>query len=159
MITDANTVLSGSWSAGVWTGQAVVASPTISTNVLDIGAVIGAQIGDYGTSEMPQVAISVLVAPTLATSVEFQLVQADDAAITTNLNVLVSSGPTPIASLPLGTKFAMDWGRAAPYPPRRYVAVRYVVVGTATSAGTYLAQLVENIVDAPVTFKTGSVIL
>ena len=158
-ITDNLVTLSGSWSAGTWTGQAITASPTLSPNVLDVGPGSGSPLADFGPGDGPVLAVQVLVAPTLATSVEFQLVQADDAGISTNVNVLASSGPVPIATLVAGARIPIEWPRATPYFPRRYVAARYVVVGTATNAGTYLASFGENVADGSTIFKNGFVVL
>lgn len=161
MITDAFTLFSGALSAaGVLTGQAITASPTVSTNSYDTGprAIGSNQPVDLGNGNEIKVAISVLVAPTVATSVEFQLVQADDAALTTNVEVLSSTGAIPIASLPLGLLLELQF-IGANLTARRYVGVRYVVVGTATSAGTYAAAMVADRQDVKNTvYKSGFLI-
>ena len=75
------------------------------------------------------------------TSVEFQVVCADDAALTTNLQVLDSSGAIPEASLTADTIVVR---KPAPQDiPRAYLGVRAVGVGTHT-AGDFDARLVER---------------
>lgn len=158
MIIDAFTIFSGALSAaGVLSGQAIVASPTVSTNSYDTGprSVGSNQPVDLGNGHPLLVSISVLVAPTVATSVEFQLIQADDAALTTNVEVLQSSGAIAIASLPIKALVELAF-TGANLPSRRYVGVRYVVVGTATSAGTYAAVVVPDRQDVKNTlYKSG----
>lgn len=160
MITDNNLQLSGSWAAGVWTGQAIAATPTLSTNVVDLASMSPNQAIDLGMGEALEIAIAVLVAPTVATSVEFQMVTADDSAISVNTQVVVSTSAILIASLTLGKQVVLHVDRSAPYIARRYLALRYVVVGTPTSAGTYLAELVKNVGDLQNTqYKAGFAVL
>lgn len=158
MITDKLTMFSGSVSsAGALSGQAIAASPTVSTNSYDTGprAIGGNQPARVGSGEELQVCVTVLVAPTVATSVEFQLIQADDAALTTNVEVISSTGAIAIASLTLLTNLYLEFRRTDPLAPRRYIGVRYVVVGTATSAGTYSAAMVANFADKQTSYASG----
>ena len=167
MITDANLQLCGSYSNGTWTAQAITASNQVSTNSVDTAplALGGNQAGDYGIGTALEVAIQATTAPTVATSVEFQLITADDAALTTNVTIITSSGAIPIANLTatapaLFKQVVLRWDRASPNAPRRYVGLRFVVVGTATSAGSYLAEIVASVGDTANTqYKSGFAIL
>lgn len=158
MYIDAFNLFSGALSAaGVLSGQAIAASPTVSTNSYDTGprALGSNQAVGLGNGHPLLVSISVLVAPTVATSVEFQLIQADDAALTTNVEVLQSSGAIAIAQLPLKAMVELAFV-GSNLASRRYVGVRYVVVGTATTAGTYAAGVVADRQDVKNTiYKSG----
>jgi hypothetical protein len=148
MILDALTLLSGSVSAaGVLTGQAVNTAGTfLSTNTLDQASLAlgGNQPGDIGAGEQLLVEFSVLTAPTVGTSVQFQLIQADDAALTTNVNVLNQTDAIPIASLPAGAVVPLAYDPAAPFVPRRYIGARYVNVG-AIATFSVAAAIVKNV--------------
>ena len=160
MITDNNLQLSGSWAAGVWTPQAITAASTLSTNVVDLASMSPNQPIDLGMGDALEIAIAVAVAPTTPTSVEFQMVTADDAAITTNIQVVVSTQAIVIASLPLGRQIVLHVDRSAPYIARRYLALRYVVVGTVTTSGSYIAEIVKSVGDLQNTqYKAGYAVL
>lgn len=164
MIIDNNLTFSGSWSNGTWTPQSIVGTGNItSTNVLDTNpASTGAganQPLDLGAGENLAIAFGIVTAVAGATSVECQLVSADDAGISTNVQVLNSTGAIPIASLTAGKQFSLKVDRSAPYVARRYVAIRYVIVGTSTT-GTILANMVKDYADAQNQFyKTGFAVL
>lgn len=148
MILDNYLTLSGSWANGTWTGQTVTGTGNVlSTNVLDTASMSPNQPVDLGMGEPLEIAFGVTTAFAGATSVEMQMVSADDASITTNVQVDASSGAIPIASLTAGKQFALHVDRSAPYQSRRYVAVRYVISGTGT-AGAILANIVKNYGDA-----------
>ena len=159
MILDSFLFLSGSVSAaGVITGQAANgAGNVLGTNTLDIASLSlgGNQAADFGAGEQMSVAFSVLTAPTVGTSVTFQLIQADDAALTTNVQVISQTDAFPIASLPAGTLVPLKWDRAAPFAPKRYVGVRYVNVG-AIATFSVAAAVVKDVADVKnIYFKSG----
>lgn len=134
MILDALLLLSGSISSttGALTGQAVNAAGTfLSTNTIDLASLAlgNNQVQDYGQGEELNLAFSILTAPTVGTSVQFQLVQADDAALTVNLQVINSTDAIPIANLPAGALVNLGYDSAAPLAPRRYIGARYINVG------------------------------
>jgi hypothetical protein len=151
MITDANLILSGSVSAaGVLSGQAANgAGNVLGTNTIDLGPLSlgGNQVADVGSGEPLEIEFSVITAPTVGTNVQFQLIQADDAALTSNVQVINQTDAFPIASLPAGTLVPLHWDRAAPYAPKRYVGVRYV---------NTVASVVKNVQDVKnLYFKSG----
>ncbi len=158
MITDNFTIFSGAVSsAGVLSGQAITgAASVVSTNSIDTGprSIGSNQPVDLGQGNPVQVAIPVLVAPADPTSIEFQLIQADDGALTSNVQVLVSSGAIPIASLPVGSIVFLD-ANSNVRASKRYVGVRYVVAGTNTNAGTYFASVVANKHDKATFYRSG----
>lgn len=164
MILDNFLNFSGSWSNGTWTPQTVTGTGSvISTNVLDVNpTTTGAganQPFDLGAGEKLDIAFGIATAFAGATSVEFQLVSADDSAISTNVQVICSTGAVPIASLTAGKQFALNVDRSAPYNARRYVAVRYVITGTGTT-GAVIANMVKNYGDAQNNlYKSGFTVL
>ncbi len=160
MILDNFAFLSGAVSAaGVLTGQLLVANSTLSANTMDLGplSIGGNQAGDIGAGEPLNISISVLVAPTAVTAVQFQLVQADDAALTSNVQVINQTDAFPIATLVPGTLVPLRYDRAAPYTPKRYVGVRYVASGGTTLASmSVVAAVVKSVQDLRnITYKSG----
>lgn len=164
MILDALMLLSGSVAAatGVLTGQAANGAGSIlSTNTIDIAPLTlgGNQAGDIGSGEDLYVEFSVLTAPTVGTSVQFQIIQADDAALTTNVQVINQTDAIPIASLPAGTIVPLGWDPAAPFPPKRYVGARYVNVG-AIATFSVAACVVKNVQGVKnIYYKSGFAVL
>jgi hypothetical protein len=130
-----------------------------STNVLDTGSTSPNQPVDLGMGENLRIAFDVTTAFAGATSVEMQLVSADDAALSTNAQVINSTGAIQIANLAQGAHFTLNVDRSAPYPARRYVGIKYVIVG-AGSAGAILANMVGTFQDAKNTaYKSGFSVL
>lgn len=163
MILDQALFLSGAVSAaGVLTGQAANGAGSIlSTNTIDLGPLTigGNQPGDIGGGEALEVAISVLTAPTVGTTVQFQLIQADDAALTSNVQVINQTDAFAIASLPAGTLVPLHYDRAAPYSPKRYIGVRYVNTG-AIATFSVAAAVVKSVQDMKnMYFKSGFAVL
>lgn len=148
MILDNALLLSGAVSAaGVLSGQLLVANSTLSTNTIDNGplAIGSNQATDLGAGEALEVQFSVLVAPTAVTDVTFQLVQADDAALTSNLQVLGQTGAFPIATLVAGTLVPLEVPSPAPFAPKRYIGARYVASGGTTLASmSVVAAVAKN---------------
>ena len=108
MIFDAALVLSGAigGGSGAISGQAANGAGSIlSTNTIDVGPLPlgGNQNTDLGTGSALQLAVRVLSAPTVGTSVQFQTIQADDGALVSNVQGLGQTDAIPIASLAAGT--------------------------------------------------------
>jgi hypothetical protein len=158
MILDAAMLLSGSISAsGVLTGQSVNGAGSIlSSNTIDMAPLTtgGNQATDTGVGEELYIDFSVLTAPTVGTSVRFQLIQADDAALTSNVQVISQTDDIPIANLPAGTIVPLHWDPAAPYPPKRYVGARYVNVG-AIATFSVAAAVTKNVQTRQTSLKSG----
>ena len=149
MIFDALTLLSGSINvSGGITGQAVNGAGSFtSTNTVDMAGSGGVNGGlfptDAGAGEPIDISISVLSAPTVGTNVQFQLIQADDAALTVNVQVIVQSDAFPIASLPIGAVVYLRPDQAAPYVAKRYIGLRFVNTGAIATA-SYYGAMVKN---------------
>ena len=145
MIPDASLILCGSISsAGGITGQAANgAGNIISTNTVDLASLSlgGNQIGDMGAGTPVIVDFAIRTAPTVGTSVQFQLIQADDPALTVNLQVLTSTGPIPIANLPAGRHVFMQWPRST--TPKRYGGARIVNVGPVATLSVFAAVVAD----------------
>ena len=160
MILDNFALLSGSVSAaGVLSGQAVTAS-AVSTNSYDTGPLTlgGNQPGDPGRGEELFVAISTLVAAAAAgaATVTFQVIQADDAALTTNVDILAQSNAIPKATLAAGALVLLQVPGARPLAPRRYIGVQYTVGTGPLTAGSFTATLTHDVQDiANIVGKSG----
>jgi hypothetical protein len=163
MIFDYNLLVSGAISAaGVLSGQAANgAGNIVSTNSIDLGSLAlgGNQVGDLGAGEALEFAISVLTAPTAGTTVKYQVIQADDSALTSNVQVINSTDDIPIANLPAGTIVPLHVDRAAPYVPKRYMGIRVVNVG-AIATHSIVAGMVKNLQDTKnITYRSGYAVL
>lgn len=159
MILDNFLVLSGAVSAaGVVSGQAVTAT-AVSTNTVDAAplALGGNTPFDSGVGENMYIDISTLVAATAAgaATVRFELIQADDAALTTNVEVLAASGDIGKASLTVGAKVQLRFPPNGAYSPRRYWGLRYTVSTGPLTAGSFFAALVKDVQGEQVYGKSG----
>jgi len=162
MILDNFAFLHGTVSAaGVLAGAAANgAGNVLSTNTMDLGPLTigGNQVGDVGAGEALEISISVTSQPTVGTNVQFQLIQADDAALTTNVQVINQTDAFTIAQLPVGTVIPLHYDRAAPFAPKRYIGVRFVNTGAIATAA-YVAAVVKNVQDLKnIYFKSGFVV-
>lgn len=163
MILDNFLIVAGSVSAlGVVTGQAFNGAATaVSTNSIDNGPDLlgGNQAGDIGIGEELDFSISIVTAPTVGTSCQYQVIQADDAALTVNVQVVNSTAAIPIASLPVGTLIPISVDRAAPFAAKRYMGIQVVTVG-AIATHTILAAMVKSFQDMKNNlFKSGFAVL
>src|SRR5690606_28579894 len=114
----------------------------------------GNQATDIGLGENLYVEFSVLSAPTVGTNVRFQLIQADDAALTQNVQVISQTEDFPIANLAAGTIVPMRWDPAQPYAPKRYVGARYVNTG-AIATFSVVAAVVKDVQSRQINYKSG----
>lgn len=157
MILDSLLCFSGAVSpSGSPTGQSVTGTGNVlSTNVIDL-----ANSKDWDAGQPIDVAIQALVDTVGGTSIEIQVVAADDAGLTTNLTVIGSSGPIPVAMLTAGARRSLQ---AKSYTSRgtsrRYLGLRYVLLGSVTTS-SFLAAVVGNADSGrPGAFKNGFGIL
>ena len=157
MIQDARLLLSGSISSSdnSITGQTVTGTNTsvLSTNTVDLSTTrdIGEGADLFGRFQVATAAAG-------GTSVEFQVVTADDAALTTNVTVIGSTGAIVTASLTAGARFACDVNPRLASKGQRYVGLRYVIVGAMT-AGVYVGDLGAEIQDGQKFYPSGFAIL
>ena len=120
--------------------QAVTAT-AVSTNAYDAGS----QAINLGAGETIEYAAHVVDASFAGlTSVQFQLIAADDAALTSNVVVIEESAAIPLASLTLGSRPFR--GKLNPSVKKRYYGFNYVVVGTGT-AGKLTSFMGQGIPD------------
>lgn len=152
MFVDNNLVLSGAISAvGAVSGQAVYSAGTsvLSTNAVDLGT--GRDIGEgadlFGRFEVTVAAVG-------GTSIEMQVISADDAALSVNVTVIGTTGAIPVASLTLGSRTACDINPRIGSKGQRYMGARYISVGT-TTAGSFFADLGIDIQDGQKFYATG----
>ena len=125
-------------------GQAITAT-AISENVIripDAGTVHGegaAIARNLGPGEEVPILIQVIEAFATLTSLTITLETADNAALSTNNEVLFSTGAIPVASLIAGYRSAV---RVLPdHVLRDYLGLRFTVTGTNASAGKITAAI------------------
>lgn len=137
MIVDSLLLLSGTISnLNVVTGQTVTGTGNVlSTNTVDL-----LQVRDIGEGKDIYARFQATVAQAGGTSVECQCITADDAALTTNVNVLATTGPILTAAWPIGARQAIKLSGKLSSKGQRYVGLRYVIVGTST-AGAFVGDL------------------
>jgi hypothetical protein len=149
---DALNVFSGGFNAaGAVSYQTVTGTSTtvLGSNSIDTTGGLGAaQPTDLGKGEELDIVAQVGTAFVGATSIEIQYISADDAALTTNVTVLGSSGAIPIAKLAAGAQVVVPVPPVDPRALRRYVGVQYVIVG-AGSAGSFFTALQRRHGDLP----------
>lgn len=156
MYVDNNLVVSGAVSAaGVVSGQTgySAGASVLSTNSVDLGSKrdIGEGQDLYGRFE-------VTIAGAGGTSIECQIIAADDAALTTSVAVLGTTGAIPIASLTLASRFSCAINPKLASKGQRYVGARYVSVGT-TTAGSFFADIGAEIQDGQKFYPSGFAVL
>lgn len=155
MFADNNLILSGSISStGTITYQTpATTSTTLSTNTVDLGTA-----RDMGEGE--DLFMRVLVGTAFAggTSTEFQVITADDAALTSNVTVIGTTGAILTASLTAGARFACQVNPRLGSKSQRYLGARYSVTGTNT-AGTAFIDLGAEIQDGQKFYASGIAIL
>ena len=102
----------------------------LATDVIDLGSArdLGA-----GSDVMFYNSINTAAAAG-GTSIEFQIIGADDAAMSVNVVVLATTGAVAIADIPINYLNFLRLQRAV---PKRYISARLVRVGTFTGATTW----------------------
>ena len=153
MILDSLLCFSGAVSpSGSPTGQSVTGTGNVlSTNVIDL-----VNSKDWDQGQPIDVAIQALVDTVGGTSIEIQVVTADDTGLTTNLTVIGSSGPIPVATLTAGARRSL---KAKSYTSRgtsrRYLGLRYVLSGSVTTSSIFAAVVADADAGRPRAFKNG----
>jgi len=121
-----------------------------STNVVDTGApgtVYGAAAAlDRNVGKGEEVDIVCQVVTTLASAgaatLQFQIETADNAAFTTNNEVVAQSRAYALAECVAGLTFGVD---ELPDDMRRFIRVNYVVAGATTTAGAVTSGIVHGV--------------
>ena len=155
MYLDAFLQSSGNNVTGAITGQSLVgaAQTFTSTNVIDLAS-LGQRISDVGAGQSLELVVAVTQAFAGGTSMQIAVVLADDPAISVNVEQIVLDAALTIAQLTAGTQIPVHFDRVAPLPPRRYLALQYITVGTMT-AGAVTASVVASIQDAQTRISNG----
>jgi hypothetical protein len=154
MITDNNLVLSGSWANGTWTPQTVTgASAVLSTNTIDLS-----QARDVGEGEELVLRVGIPTAFTGLTALTMEVIVADDAALTTNVTVIGSSGAVPVANLAAGKRHAVSFNPLIASKGQRYMGARYTPTGTGT-AGAVIGEIGTDIQDGQKFYPAGFAVL
>ena len=153
---DNNLLLSGSISStGAVAGQTVFSAGTsvLSTNTVDLGTArdMGEGADLFGRFQYTVAAVG-------GTSIEMQVISADDAALSVNVTVIGTTGAIPVASITLGSRFACDINPRIGSKGQRYLGLRYISVGT-TTAGSVFGDLGAEIQDGQKFYANGFSVL
>lgn len=156
MYLDNNTLVSGSISGNTVTPQSIYASSAsvLSTNTIDLG--VARDIG--AGNDYPILTTIISAAVTGGTSVEVQAIIADDAALSSNVTVVGSSGAIPVASLVAGKRIAVELNPQIGSKGQRYLGARFVNVG-ANAAGTAVAFFGLDVQDGQKFYPVGYSVL
>lgn len=145
MFADARLLVSGSISGvdNTKTGQTVTGTGNVlSTNTIDLS-----QNRDITEATELYLRTIVQTAVAGATSIEIQAIVADDAALTSNVLVIGSTGAIPVASLLAGKQFIANLNPQFGSVGKRYLGARYVITGTG-SAGAFITDFGIQISDS-----------
>lgn len=154
MYADNFLLLSGSISGSTVTGQTVTGSSSVlSANTVDL-----LQARDIGEGSDLFGRFQVLTAFAGLTALEMQIIAADDAALTTNVTVIGTTGAVAVASLVAGARFACDINLRLASKGQRYVGARYVPTGTGT-AGAVFGDIGIDIQDGQKFYPAGFAVL
>ena len=153
MYVDNNLTLSGSITNGVVTGQTVTgAASVISTNTIDM-----VKAGDLGEGMEIYGRAQITTTFTGLTALEIQVIAANDAALSTGVTVVGSSGAIPVAQLTAGARFAAAINPRLANNGQRYYGLRYVPTGTGT-AGALFGDIGIEVQDGQKFYPSGFVV-
>ena len=154
MIVDALLAVSGSITGNTLTGQNVFATNAnvTSTNTVDL-----LQNRDIGEGQDLYGRVEVTTAASGGTSIEFQYIVADDAALSTNVTVIGTTGAVAVAGMTAGARFACKLNPRLGSLSQRYLGMRAVNVG-ANTAGAVYADIGAEISDLKV-YASGFAVL
>jgi hypothetical protein len=132
----------------VSTDQAVTTT-AVSTDTVDLS--IARDMGEGGDLFMN---FAMTEAFAGGTSTNFEIIIADNAALSSNVVVIGASGAIVTASLTLGTNVAVRLNPQIASLGKRYLGARYTVSGTNT-AGKVVADIVMDIQDGKKFYASG----
>jgi hypothetical protein len=118
-----------------------VTTTAVSTDTVDLS-----QARDIGAGEDVYMYFTIPTAFAGGTSIQFQAITADNAALSSNVTVVGASAVVPLASLTAGSRFAVRINPQIGGQGRRWLGANYVVVGT-MSAGNVTADMADAIQD------------
>lgn len=120
----------------------VVTVTAVSTNAIDLGGSVPVRNVGWGEEMRMAVQVNTTALAAGAATVTFEVIQADDAALTTNVEVLIASAPIGKAALTAGGNPPLDV--VLPANTRRFIGVRYTVGTGPLTAGVFSAGLVHD---------------
>jgi hypothetical protein len=126
-----------------------VTTTAVSTDTIDLS--VARDIGE-GMELFMNFAVTTAMAG--GTSIKFEIIQADNAALSTNVQVIGSSDAVVTASLVAGYNTAVRFNPQIGSNGKRYIGARYTVVGTYTS-GNITADVVTDMQDGKKFYASG----
>jgi hypothetical protein len=132
----------------VSTDQAVTTT-AVSTDTVDLS--VARDMGEGGDLYMN---FAMTEAFAGGTSTNFEIIIADNAALSSNVVVIGASGAIVTASLTLGTNVAVRLNPQIASLGKRYLGARYTVSGTNT-AGKVVADIVMDVQDGKKFYASG----
>ena len=127
---------------------AAVASTVLSSKSVDLGSLTNVDskgntvITDIGRSQVALFAqIIEAVTSGGAATIDFQLIQADDEALSVNVQVLSSTGALALAAMYAGKQIALNLPVGI---TKRYIGMQFVIATATTTAGKITAGLNFN---------------
>jgi hypothetical protein len=120
--------------------QAITATPLVSTDSI---LLTGVSLGLTRARHMRAFAqVETALAGGAGTGITVELIGADDAALTSNIVSLLTTGNIVTASAPVGTR-VLD--QPVPYTTKPYIGFRYTSAGGAYGSGNITAGLALSV--------------
>lgn len=132
----------------VSTDQALTTT-AVSSDTIDLS-----QARDIGEGNELYMNFAVTTALAGGTSVKFEIIQADNAALSSNVQVIGSSDAVLTAALVAGYNTAVRFNPQIGSKGKQYIGARYTISGTYTS-GAVTADVVMNIQDGKKFYASG----
>lgn len=133
--------------------QAVTAT-AVSTDTIDLSVA-----RDIGEGHDLYMNFNVNEAFATGTSTNFEIIVADNAALSSNVVVVGASGAIATADLVLGKQIAVRINPQVGSLGKQYLGARYTVAGSNNTAGKVTADVVETIQDGKKFYRSGFTVL
>jgi hypothetical protein len=156
MILDNYLVVSGTVPAtGVITGQAalpVAGTPVVSTDTIDL-----VNTRDIGEGQDLYMVFTIVAAYNTLTTLTIEVIGATNAALSSGVTVLGSTGAIALASLTANATFMVRINPALYSTGTRYIGARYTngAGGSTPTTGSVCAYLVQDIQDGRKFYASG----